>query len=138
MKPYEPKWPHGYCTRDGKPVRVLCTDAIGRNGPIFGLVMLTEGLEVSGRWYSNGLVWSSGEKSDADLMCVEPEPFEPTEAEMFRFLVSNGGGGVVENSSADPYMKFRFRRRYLEQNYYGETPEAAIREAMLAEKEAKK
>lgn len=93
MRPYEPNWPHGYCTRDGKPVRVLCTDAIGRNGPIFGLVMLTEGLEVSCRWYSNGLVWSSGEKSDADLMCADQKPKE--------YWLCVGGGDITWHGSLD-------------------------------------
>lgn len=30
MKPYEPNWPHGYVTRDGRPVKILTTELKAR------------------------------------------------------------------------------------------------------------
>lgn len=30
MSEFDPKWPHGHVTRDGRKARIICTDAKGR------------------------------------------------------------------------------------------------------------
>lgn len=138
VKPYEPNWPHGYATRDGYPVRLLCTDGAGYALPLVGLVMWEGGAEIVHRWHSDGLALAGHETCGSDLMCVEPKPFAPTDTEMFRFLISNGGGGVYQTGHENPERAYRCKMR--EPYYfagYGETPEAAIRAAMLEKKERK-
>lgn len=74
MKPYEPNWPHGYCTRDGRSVRIICTDASSAL-PIIGLVKQTDGSEFSLSWYADGRA-STGVVFDIDLMCADQKPKE--------------------------------------------------------------
>lgn len=43
-------------TRDGRPVRLICTDAKGTQGPLIGLI--DNGVsEYEGRWKLNGRYW---------------------------------------------------------------------------------
>lgn len=76
MKPYEPNWPHGYCTRDGRPVRIICTDGAGYELPIVGLVLWDNGAEVVHRWHSDGLALAEDVTSESDLMCADQKPKE--------------------------------------------------------------
>lgn len=57
-------------TRDGRKVRILCTDAEGSQ-PIAGLVQMKEGVSLS-RWFADGLAFNT--LSPWDLVNIEPEP----------------------------------------------------------------
>jgi len=45
MADFDPAWPHGHQTRDGRKARVICTDAKGR-WPIIALTMDGDGNEL--------------------------------------------------------------------------------------------
>ncbi|MEZ7136870.1 hypothetical protein [Komagataeibacter sp. SM21] len=51
--PYTPEHEGPFCTRDGKPVRVLCVDRINNIYPIVGLI-LDEGTEETETFTSEG------------------------------------------------------------------------------------
>lgn len=61
----------GKYTSNGRPVRILCTDA---NYPysVVGLIELPEGNRLE-RWTADGLELE-GETSDCDLIPAKPEP----------------------------------------------------------------
>lgn len=60
-------------TRDGRPVRILCTDAINVNRPIVGLVRQSEENEVLSSWSSNGF-WSYIDNPTNNDLVQTPEP----------------------------------------------------------------
>lgn len=77
MKPFDlelAKAGHPVCTRDGRPVRILCYDFITQeNNPIIGLVRLSEKQEGTVYYRENGRfeAWGGGDHA-LDLM-MAPE-----------------------------------------------------------------
>lgn len=60
-----------YKTRDGEPVRLLCTDAKGPY-PVVGLVRRTD-VDIFGSWAADGRIMAFGKlKSGNDLIEVQP------------------------------------------------------------------
>lgn len=80
MKPFDlelAKAGHPVCTRDGRPVRILCYDFITQeNNPIIGLVRLSEKQEGTVYYRENGRfeAWGGGDHA-LDLM-MAPEKKE--------------------------------------------------------------
>lgn len=60
-----------YRTRDGRPVRIICTDRIHPVYTIVGFIN-HEGIEVLYLWAGNGKSSITNEKSDLDLVEVSP------------------------------------------------------------------
>lgn len=61
-------------TRDGRTVRILCTDRKGEY-PVVGLIILSNGQEISGSWNTCGRFNSlSDDEHDIDLINVPPKP----------------------------------------------------------------
>ncbi len=59
-----------YKTRNGRDVRLLCTDANG-TFPVVGLITQTNGQQEAGCWTSTGGSWSDGSFSSSDLVEVK-------------------------------------------------------------------
>ena len=78
MKPYEPNWPHGYVTRDGRPVKILTTERKHDRYPIIALVPLSNQItyEVMLSFSPNGKFVCEDLSCDEDIFCVEPETAE--------------------------------------------------------------
>lgn len=57
-------------TRDGRKVRILCTDRRGGNDPIVGLVTYSDGTEGTASWRSTGKYGDV--ESELDLLNVPP------------------------------------------------------------------
>ena len=61
------------CTREGKPVRILCFDRIGDTYPIIGLINHGD-IEICTSWLPSGRVYVDDESPrDNDLMMVDPD-----------------------------------------------------------------
>lgn len=56
---FDPNWPHGHVTRDGRKARIICADRKG-DAPILALVTQSHGEEYvfayrpDGQWHSRG------------------------------------------------------------------------------------
>lgn len=50
-------------TRDGKPVRILCTDRKG-DLPVIGLLTLSDGREMVQSWHQNGMLCNGHSVND--------------------------------------------------------------------------
>jgi hypothetical protein len=61
-----------YTTRDGKPVRILCTDRKGGVFPVCGLVRLSSEEEVPMLWRANGRYFATDEENANDLVEIVP------------------------------------------------------------------
>jgi len=74
MKPYDPEHKGEFCTRDGRPVRILITDRKCVDGryTIVGLVPDMTGAENTYIWSQKGELYI-GFTKDLDLMCVIPK-----------------------------------------------------------------
>lgn len=72
--PYTPEHPGPFCTRDGRPVRVVCTDRTDRY-PIVALVRSNDGSEEVMSFHANGR-YNTAVNSicDMDLMNAEEAP----------------------------------------------------------------
>lgn len=87
-------------TRDGRPVRIICTDRKHRdvNYPIVALIENDEGNEGVESFTKDGKWWGDGLKSKIDLF------FAPTKKEgwmnvfKFREATSVAAGGVIYES----------------------------------------
>ena len=60
-------------TRDGHPVRILCTDRKGSSNVVVGLVDRGDNVEVTMSWTEDGL-YAVGGNSRNDLINVPPKP----------------------------------------------------------------
>jgi len=89
MKPYDPEHKGEFCTRDGRPVRILATDRKSKSGkyPVVGLVAIGNEDDIFVSWSKKGEV-VIGLTKDVDLMCVIPK----REAHMMKF---NSDGGLI-------------------------------------------
>ena len=56
-------------TREGEPVRIICTDAKG-DKPIVVLITAFDGTEISEFYYQNGLIFNHGQ-CNLDLLFEE-------------------------------------------------------------------
>lgn len=60
--------PHGWQTRDGRKVRILCCDAQNATYPIVGLIADYEGVEEPQTWTEAGTSLFSGPEKSDDLI----------------------------------------------------------------------
>jgi hypothetical protein len=71
MTEFDPKWPHGHTTRDGKEARIYALDGAG-SYPIHGAIKVGEKWEGR-QWQINGS-WRMGSRADAtDLINAQVE-----------------------------------------------------------------
>lgn len=59
---FDKDWPHGHVTIDGRPARIICTDAIG-NYPIIALVTDRNGREILHSYMEDGRSFIGDERS---------------------------------------------------------------------------
>jgi hypothetical protein len=59
-------------TRDGRKVRILCTDAKSAAGAIVGLVISAGNQEYVEHWFSDGCFMADKTNDDRDLINVPP------------------------------------------------------------------
>lgn len=60
-------------TRDGRPVRILCTDARRTKEPVIGLIQYLDGSELIGTWTIDGVYnYHRHDPSDSDLINIPP------------------------------------------------------------------
>lgn len=60
-----------YCTKDGRAVRILCTDAKG-DYPVVGLLRLRDGTDDTNKWTTEGSFYRWDNPSNLDLVEVSP------------------------------------------------------------------
>ena len=97
-------------TRDGCPVRILCTDRISYNVAIVGLIMNNNGMESIFTWTQQGKEYVNGDTSN-DLFFA-PETHEGW-INVYRY--SDGGHayeGAVYDSKEDAE-----KRKIIDENY---------------------
>lgn len=75
-------------TRDGRPVRILCTDARKALYPIIGLIQYQDGSEALSTWADGG-VYNLPKESAWDLVNVPPKMVK-VKVEVRLFRGSNG------------------------------------------------
>lgn len=66
-KPFDPAKP--CTTRDGRPVRILCTDLKSRS-TIVGAIRNTDAYEVIDTWMPDGRLYSNADNDPCDLINV--------------------------------------------------------------------
>lgn len=80
-------WPHGHMTRDGRPARILCTDARSA-WPIVALVASSDGKTDQVETYTFGGHYTSDSREDEDDLVNRPPP--PKKIEGFLNYYDNG------------------------------------------------
>jgi hypothetical protein len=75
-------------TRDGRKVRILCTDANSAAGPIVGLVLNSPNQEYVEHWFSDGAFMADKTWDDRDLVNAPP-PKRKVKVEVRLYLVAN-------------------------------------------------
>lgn len=85
-------------TRDGKPVRILCTDRAHDMFKVAGLVMLENGVELYETWTLEGKFATDGCSSELDLIQVEEKPTPRRHAEL------------IKRWAEDDKMRIKYRR----------------------------
>ena len=71
--PYTPEHEGPFCTRDGRPVRVLCSD-MKNEFSIVAIVLDEDGKETVSTFINNGNFCRSGVDKDRDLMNAREVP----------------------------------------------------------------
>lgn len=95
-------------TRDGKPVRILCTDAKG-DYPIVGLIYYHDEREVPENYTENGSCYIDNDESSSDLF------FAPKQGE--------GWVNVYKIADTDEFeASFIFRTKEEAEFYRGDNP----------------
>ena len=79
-------------TRDGRPVRILCTDAKG-DYPVVALAPCIGGGEVPENYTANGLSCFNGEESNSDLF------FDVEKKEGWANVYSDKNGKIIMGTS---------------------------------------
>ena len=69
---FDPHWPHGHETMDGKPARIVCHDAVDADRaesafPLVVLVTSNNSGEHALRYMSDGCYWGEGDDNAWDL-----------------------------------------------------------------------
>lgn len=69
MTDFDPNWPHGHVTRDGRKARIICTDRKGKDYSIIALAQRASGdnEEITLSYTSEGKYHADGTDSGADL-----------------------------------------------------------------------
>ena len=62
-------------TRDGRPVRIICTDSDAKGGPIVAIVTMDDKTKQVLLYYENGRYYFSGKEGEDDLLFA-PEKHE--------------------------------------------------------------
>ncbi|OAZ76390.1 hypothetical protein SRCM100623_00251 [Acetobacter pasteurianus] len=70
---YTPEHEGPFCTRDGRPVRVLCSD-MRNDYSIVAIVADEDGKETVSTFLSDGRFSATGYDRDRDLMCAREVP----------------------------------------------------------------
>lgn len=83
-------WTKPVQTRDGRPIRVLCTDQQGAKYPVLGLVKRKEGKEDLEQWTLDGSFVADKGGPDEDDAINVPEP--PEERIAYVNFYDNGEG----------------------------------------------
>jgi hypothetical protein len=65
---FDPKWPHGHVTRDGKKATVLKTDLANNTRPLVVVVMNTDNEEIAISYPPKGNYWLDGSTSGWDIL----------------------------------------------------------------------
>ena len=92
VKPFEPDWPGPFCTRDGKPVRIVSREGRGQFS-ILGYIGAAEGIIC---WTAKGCYAPAEEEYRLDLMCAEEVVDLPERWVVYRRL---GASQVLVRSS---------------------------------------
>lgn len=79
-------------TRDGRPVRIICTNAKG-DYPVVALVPCVGGGEVPENYTANGLCYLNGEESNGDLF------FDTEKKEGWANVYRNQQGKIIMSTS---------------------------------------
>ncbi len=87
-------------TRDGRKVRLLCTNKIGRE-PIVGLIVYSDGSEVVGTWDSHGRYFADSE-SVSDLVNVQEKKKIKVEVRLVREPVTGTIIAVCYSEQEEP------------------------------------
>lgn len=58
------------CTRDGRPVRILCYD-MKHALPIVAIIEKTDGTEIADAFRKDGCFLKTGEETDSDLFLID-------------------------------------------------------------------
>ena len=96
-------------TKDGRPVRILCTDRISYNVEIVGLIMNNNGMESIFTWTQQGKEYVNGDTSN-DLFFA-PETHEGW-INVYRNNDSHTYAGAVYDSKEDAE-----KRKIIDENY---------------------
>ena len=108
MTDFDPNWPHGHITRDGRKARIICTDRVGKH-PIVSIIGENEASSIGGdlcrsmkdgRWDEHRDMW-------CDLFNA-PEPKKEYWVNVFYY--KNEPGRVISctfgsKESADDYVE---------------------------------
>lgn len=66
---FDPDWPHGHVTRDGRTARIICTDTKGSQGEtIVALVADKNGIESPRNFFQSGHYLDAYAENDLDLI----------------------------------------------------------------------
>lgn len=68
MSDFDPDWPHGHTTRDGRKARIICKDAKNEDFPIVALVTSHAGIEHGYAFTPRGKVTFGGTDCATDLI----------------------------------------------------------------------
>lgn len=100
MTEFDPKWPHGHTTRDGKEARIYALDGAG-SYPIHGAIKVGEKWEGR-QWQINGS-WRMGSRADATDLINAPEKTE------WWTLVFADGSGCGEKYTSEKAARAALR-----------------------------
>lgn len=70
---YREDHPGPFCTRDGRPVRIVCRD-MENDYPIVAVVLAENGKEFVDSFLDSGAISKSGRQQKSDLMCAREVP----------------------------------------------------------------
>lgn len=76
-------------TRDGRPVRILCTNLRSATFPVVGIASHADGSESAYTWTAEGFFLGVNKNSEADLINTPPKMVK-VQAEVRLFRGSNG------------------------------------------------
>lgn len=69
---FDPDWPHGHETRDGRPAEIIYTGLKSDAGSFIAVVENKDGTNKCRTYYSDGRYFDGGNDSNIDLLNREP------------------------------------------------------------------
>lgn len=94
-------------TRDGRSVRVVCTDRKCQLWPVIALIQEDDGTEHVKSFTADGSLTATYENDDLDLFFADPEPtYRPYKdaEECFKYVVRHGGW-VLNKADKGHYLQ---------------------------------